>query len=128
MQLLDGKTAALAVKNRIKTQTASLLQAGKKQPHLAAILVGSNGASETYVANKIKSCAEVGFKSSLIRLPETAEEKTVIEAIEKLNQDDDVDGILVQLPLPAHIHEQKIINLVDPDKDVDGFHPINIGK
>lgn len=128
MQILDGKTVSQAVKNEIKEKTARLKAQGKKTPHLAAILVGSNGASETYVASKVKSCEEIGFTSTLIRLNDDIAEETLIQAIEKLNADDDVDGILVQLPLPKQISEEKIINLIHPDKDVDGFHPMSIGK
>ncbi len=128
MQILDGKIVSQAVKDSIKENTAALKQQGKKTPHLAAVLVGTNGASETYVASKVKSCEEVGFKSTLIRLDENIEEAVLIEAIEKLNNDADVDGILVQLPLPKQISEEKIINIIHPDKDVDGFHPMSIGK
>ena len=128
MQILDGKIVSQAVKDAIKIKTAALKNAGKKTPHLAAILIGSNGASETYVASKVKNCEEVGFKSSLIRLPETVDEDTLVTAIEQLNVDSDVDGILVQLPLPKQISEAKIISLIHPDKDVDGFHPMSIGK
>ena len=128
MQILDGKIVSQSVKNNLKEKTTLYKKEGKKKPHLAAILVGSNGASETYVAGKVKSCEEVGFKSSLIRFDENIEEATLITAIEKLNNDDDVDGILVQLPLPKQIDEGKIISLINPDKDVDGFHPVSIGK
>jgi methylenetetrahydrofolate dehydrogenase (NADP+)/methenyltetrahydrofolate cyclohydrolase len=128
MQILDGKIVSQAVKDDIKIKTDALKNTGKKTPHLAAILVGSNGASETYVASKVKSCEEVGFKSSLIRLPETIDEADLITAIEELNAAADVDGILVQLPLPKQISEAKIIGLIHPDKDVDGFHPMSIGK
>lgn len=128
MQILDGKIVSQAVKDAIKIKTDALKSAGKKTPHLAAILIGSNGASETYVASKVKNCEEVGFKSSLIRLPETVDEATLVTAIEQLNGDDDVDGILVQLPLPKQISEAKIISLIHPEKDVDGFHPMSIGK
>ena len=128
MQILDGKIVSQAVKDSIKEKTAALKQDGKKTPHLAAVLVGTNGASETYVASKVKSCEEVGFKSTLIRLDENIEEAVLIDAIEKLNNDADVDGILVQLPLPKQISEEKIINIIHPDKDVDGFHPMSIGK
>lgn len=128
MQILDGKIVSQAVKDAIKIKTDALKSAGKKAPHLAAILIGSNGASETYVASKVKNCEEVGFKSSLIRLPETVDEATLVTAIEQLNADGDVDGILVQLPLPKQISEAKIISLIHPDKDVDGFHPMSIGK
>jgi methylenetetrahydrofolate dehydrogenase (NADP+)/methenyltetrahydrofolate cyclohydrolase len=128
MQILDGKIVSQAVKDDIKIKTDALKNTGKKAPHLAAILVGSNGASETYVASKVKSCEEVGFKSSLIRMPETIDEADLITAIEELNAAADVDGILVQLPLPKQISEAKIIGLIHPDKDVDGFHPMSIGK
>lgn len=128
MQILDGKIVSQAVKDSIKEKTEVLKQEGKKTPHLAAVLVGTNGASETYVASKVKSCEEVGFKSTLIRLDENIEEAVLIDSIEKLNNDADVDGILVQLPLPKQISEEKIINIIHPDKDVDGFHPMSIGK
>ncbi len=128
MQILDGKIVSQAVKDTVKEQTALLKSTGRKTPHLAAILVGSNGASETYVASKVKSCEEIGFASTLIRLDVTVEEGELIAAIEKLNADDDVDGILVQLPLPKQISEEKIISLISPDKDVDGFHPMSVGK
>ena len=128
MQILDGKIVSQAVKDMVKEKTAQLKEQGKKTPHLAAVLIGNNGASETYVASKVKSCEEVGFKSSLIRLNDNIEEAVLIETIEQLNNDADVDGILVQLPLPKQINEEKIINLIHPDKDVDGFHPVSIGK
>lgn len=128
MKILDGKLVAQAVKDRLKEKLSILSEQKKKTPHLAAILVGSNGASETYVANKIKSCAEVGFGSTLIRLDESASEEELVNAINALNNNDDIDGILVQLPLPSHINEEKIINLVSPEKDVDGFHPLSTGK
>lgn len=128
MQILDGKIVSQAVKDAVKEKTSLLKSAGKKTPHLAAILVGSDGASETYVASKVKSCEEIGYTSTLIRLEPNIEESVLIEAIEKLNADNDVDGILVQLPLPKQISEEKIINLIHPDKDVDGFHPMSAGK
>ena len=128
MQILDGKIVSQAVKDTIKEKTAQLKFSRKKTPHLAAILVGANGASETYVASKVKSCEEIGFTSTLIRLDANITEAELIEAIEKLNANDDVDGILVQLPLPKQISEEKIINLIDPLKDVDGFHPMSVGK
>ena len=128
MQILDGKIVSQAVKDAVKEKTSLLKTAGKKTPHLAAILVGSDGASETYVASKVKSCEEIGYTSTLIRLEPNIEEAVLIEAIEKLNADSDVDGILVQLPLPKQISEEKIINLIHPDKDVDGFHPMSVGK
>ena len=128
MQILDGKLVSQSVKDQLKTKTDLLKSGGKKIPHLAAILIGSNGASETYVASKVKTCNEIGFKSSLIRFEENIAEPDLIEAIEQMNNDDDIDGILVQLPLPKQISEEKIINLIHPDKDVDGFHPVSIGK
>lgn len=128
MEILDGKLVSQAVKDKIKESTAAAKAAGKKTPHLAAILVGNNGASETYVASKVKSCEEVGFKSTLLRLDENLAETELVEAIEKLNKDADVDGILVQLPLPKQISEDRIIGVIDPAKDVDGFHPISVGK
>lgn len=128
MQILDGKIVSQAVKDSIKAKTAQLKEQGKKTPHLAAVLVGNNGASETYVASKVKSCEEVGFKSTLIRLDADIAENALISAVERLNNDADVDGILVQLPLPKQINEEKIINLIHPDKDVDGFHPVSVGK
>ncbi len=128
MQILDGKTVAEAVKVHIKAQ--AILHKNDKgiTPHLAAILIGSNGASETYVASKIKNCADVGFKSTLIRFDGSATEEEITESIKKLNEDEDVHGILLQLPLPKHIDESAIINVIDPKKDVDGFHPISVGK
>lgn len=128
MQILDGKKAAQAIKDGLKMNVAVLATEGKKVPHLAAILVGSNGASETYVAAKVKACEEVGFKSTLIRFDESAYEIKLLEKIQELNSDPDVDGILVQLPLPKHISDEKVINAIDPDKDVDGFHPVNVGR
>jgi methylenetetrahydrofolate dehydrogenase (NADP+) / methenyltetrahydrofolate cyclohydrolase len=128
MELLDGKKAAQAIKDDLKIEVAALAAEGKKIPHLAAILVGTNGASETYVAAKVKACEEVGFKSTLMRLEETISEYKLLEKIRELNTDPDVDGILVQLPLPKHISDEQVINAIDPDKDVDGFHPVNVGK
>ncbi len=128
MQILDGKVVSQAVKDDIKQQTIILKNEGKKIPHLAAVLAGSNGASETYVASKIRSCEEVGFTSTLVRLPADVSEAALIEEVIKLNEDSDIDGILVQIPLPKHIDESKIINLIHPAKDVDGFHPVSVGK
>lgn len=128
MQILDGKTVSQAVKDTLKVKVNVLKEEGKKVPHLAAILIGNNGASETYVASKVKNCEEVGFKSTLIRLSDDVAENVLINSIEELNNDPDVDGILVQLPLPKQISEEKIIGLIHPDKDVDGFHPVSIGK
>ncbi len=128
MQILDGKIVSQAVKDAVKEKTNRLRAAGKKTPHLAAILIGTNGASETYVASKVKSCEEVGFKSTMLRLSDAITEAELVAAIEKLNADTDIDGILVQLPLPKQINEATVINLVHPDKDVDGFHPMSVGK
>ena len=128
MQLLDGKFLSAQIKAEIKIEVEQIKANGGKTPHLAAILVGNNGASETYVASKIRSCEEIGFKSSLVRLNDTASEAEVLAEIEKLNQDPDVDGFIVQLPLPAHISENRVMEAVNPAKDVDGFHPINVGR
>jgi methylenetetrahydrofolate dehydrogenase (NADP+)/methenyltetrahydrofolate cyclohydrolase len=128
MQILDGKKAAQAIKDELKITVAQRIIEGKKAPHLAAILVGNNGASETYVAAKVKACAETGFKSTLIRLEDTIPENRLLDKIEELNHDPDIDGILVQLPLPKHISDKKVINAISPDNDVDGFHPTTIGK
>lgn len=128
MQILDGKKASQAIRDELKIDVAQLAIEGKKVPHLAAILVGNNGASETYVAAKVKACEEVGFKSTLIRMEADTTENRLLEQIEDLNTDPDVDGILVQLPLPKHISDEKVINAIDADKDVDGFHPISVGK
>ncbi len=128
MEILDGKLVAQAVKDKLKRETDERIKNGKKIPHLAAVLIGSNGASETYVASKVKSCSEIGFKSTLIRLPQDISETQLLNKLEELNEDFDVDGILVQLPLPQQISEQKIIETIFPSKDVDGFHPESVGK
>lgn len=128
MQILDGKLTAQAIKDSIKDKVAALVAGGKRTPHLAAILVGNNGASETYVASKVKTCAEIGFESTLKRFPETITEKELLDAISDLNNDNAIDGILVQLPLPKHISEEKVIEAIHPDKDVDGFHPVTVGR
>lgn len=128
MLVLDGKIASHAIKESLKTQVASIVQSGKRAPHLAAILVGNNGASETYVASKVKNCAEIGFESTLIRLEANVTEAVLLATIEELNNNDLIDGILVQLPLPKHISEQKVIEAINPHKDVDGFHPTSAGK
>jgi len=128
MNLLDGKIVSQAVKDRLKAQAEERMLNGKKVPHLAAILIGNNGASETYVASKVKSCAEVGFKSTLIRYDENVTEQNLIFKLTELNEDFDIDGILVQLPLPKHISEQKVIETIFPEKDVDGFHPESVGR
>ncbi len=128
MQILDGKKAAQAIKDELKIDVAQLAAEGKKVPHLAAILVGSNGASETYVAAKVKACDESGFKSTLIRFENDISANKLLDKIEELNTDPDIDGILVQLPLPKHISDEEVINAIDPDKDVDGFHPVSVGR
>jgi len=128
MQILDGKKVSQAIKDELKINVAQMANEGKKIPHLAAVLVGSNGASETYVAAKVKACEEVGFKSTLVRFEEEVSEFKLLEKIHSLNNDPDVDGILVQLPLPKHISDEEVINSIDPDKDVDGFHPVSVGK
>ena len=128
MQILDGKIVSQTVKDNIKEKMLFVEKEGRKTPHLAAVLVGTDGASETYVASKVKNCAEVGFKSTLIRFDENVAEDVLLKAIEKLNSDEDIDGILIQLPLPAQINEEKVISSIDPNKDVDGFHPLNTGK
>lgn len=128
MQILDGKETAQAIKDSLKIEVAQLHARGNPVPHLVAVLVGANGASETYVASKVKACGEVGFKSTLIRLEEDVTELKLLEMIRGLNGDPEVDGILVQLPLPAHISDEEVINTIDPAKDVDGFHPNNVGR
>ncbi len=128
MTIIDGKLISAQVKQELKAEVEKQKATGGKIPHLAAILVGDNGASETYVASKIRSCEEIGFKSTLIRRDVTSTEAEVLEIIAQLNADDDIDGFIVQLPLPAQINVDKIIEAIDPRKDVDGFHPINIGR
>lgn len=128
MTLIDGKQTATDIKREIAEEVASMKARGERAPHLAAILVGHDGGSETYVANKVKSCAECGFTSSLIRFEDDVTEERLLEEIERLNADPEVDGFIVQLPLPRHIDEQKIVCAVDPAKDVDGFHPVNVGR
>jgi len=128
MQILNGKEAAQAIKDALKLDVAQLASNGKEVPHLVAILVGNNGASETYVGAKVKACEEVGFKSTLIRFEEDISSFRLLETIRELNGDPDVDGILVQLPLPPHISPEEVINTIDPSKDVDGFHPNTVGQ
>jgi len=128
MKILDGKIVSQAVKDRLKEEVNILNKKNNRTPHLAAVLTGNNGASETYVSNKIKSCAEVGFKSTLIRHNDSINEERLAISINELNDNDEIDGILVQLPLPEHLNEEKILGLIRPDKDVDGFHPVNAGK
>lgn len=128
MVIIDGKETAMEIKQEIAKEVKRMMAAGEKQPHLAAILVGHDGGSETYVANKVKACDECGFKSTLIRFEDDITEDELFQAIDKLNHNDDVDGFIVQLPLPRHIDEQKVIEAIDYKKDVDGFHPINVGR
>ncbi len=127
MLLLDGNAASKSIKKNLAAQAKFLVEQGKRAPHLAAILIGNNGASETYVASKVRSCAEVGYESTLLRLDGDIKESELIEKIQAFNSDDSIDGILVQLPLPNHINEANIINTIHPDKDVDGFQPMSIG-
>ncbi len=128
MTLIDGKKTAAEIKSEIAAEVEEMKARGERAPHLAAILVGHDGGSETYVANKVKACEECGFTSSLIRFEDDLTEERLIEEIKRLNEDDSVDGFIVQLPLPRHIDEQNIIRAIDPAKDVDGFHPINVGR
>ena len=128
MQLIDGKATAMAIKQEIAQRVKEIVANGGKQPHLAAILVGHDGGSETYVAAKVKACGECGFKSSLIRFESDVTEEDLLNKVQELNDDPDVDGFIVQLPLPRHISEQKVIEAIDYRKDVDGFHPINVGR
>jgi methylenetetrahydrofolate dehydrogenase (NADP+)/methenyltetrahydrofolate cyclohydrolase len=128
MEILDGQVVSQATKDELKMKVGQLIAAGRKVPHLAAVLVGSNGASETYVGSKVRTCEEIGYTSTLLRLPEDISEFKLLQAIEDLNNDPDVDGILVQLPLPKHISEAKVIETIEPSKDVDGFHPMSAGK
>jgi len=128
MQLLDGKKTANDIKEEIAQSVLEIKSKGGKIPHLAAIIVGNDGASQTYVSSKVKACQKVGFNSTLIELPEDITEEQLLDEIELLNKDNDIDGFIVQLPLPKHIDEQKVLMLVNPDKDVDGFHPTNVGR
>lgn len=128
MTLIDGKHTAETIKKEIADEVAAMVAAGQRPPHLAAILVGHDGGSETYVANKVKACEMCGFQSSLLRFDEDITEEELLAEIDKLNNDPGVDGFIVQLPLPGHIDEQKVTEAVDPAKDVDGFHPVNVGK
>jgi methylenetetrahydrofolate dehydrogenase (NADP+) / methenyltetrahydrofolate cyclohydrolase len=128
MQIIDGKLISAEVKAELQKEVEKIALSGGKIPHLAAVLIGDNGASETYVASKIKSCEQIGFKSTLIRRDSSSTETEVLEIIAQLNNDVDIDGFIVQLPLPKHINVDKIIEAIDHKKDVDGFHPINIGR
>ena len=128
MELIDGKKIADDIKKEIAIEVEKMVAEGKKRPHLAAVLVGHDGGSETYVAHKVKACEQCGFTSTLIRFEDDVTEEKLLETIEELNNNADVDGFIVQLPLPKHISEQKIIEAIDYRKDVDGFHPINVGR
>ncbi|MDA9325169.1 bifunctional 5,10-methylene-tetrahydrofolate dehydrogenase/5,10-methylene-tetrahydrofolate cyclohydrolase [Flavobacteriales bacterium] len=128
MIILDGKKTSSDIKNEIAAEVINLIDKGMKTPHLAAILVGNNGASETYVNAKVKACNRVGYDSTLVRLDERISEESLVEEIIKINKNDSIDGLIVQLPLPKHINEKKIINTIIIEKDVDGFHPLNIGN
>lgn len=128
MTLIDGKNTAAAIKEEIKAEVDQMIAAGQKRPHLAAVLVGHDGGSEAYVKNKVIACEKCGFKSSLIRLEEDTTEEQLLDCIRSLNEDPDVDGFIVQLPLPKHINEQNVINTIDYRKDVDGIHPMNAGR
>ena len=128
MQLIDGKAVSAAIKKEIATEVENIIANGGKRPHLAAILVGHDGGSETYVANKVKACEECGFKSTLIRYESEITEEELLKKVDELNNDPDVDGFIVQLPLPGHIDEQRITEAIDYRKDVDGFHPVNAGR
>ncbi len=128
MILIDGKQTAATIRKEIAGEVEKMVRLGQRPPHLAAILAGSDGGSITYVNNKIKDCAEVGFTSSLFRFDESVTEEELLQTVEKLNQDPEVDGFIVQLPLPRHIREHRIIEAVNPSKDVDGFHPVNVGR
>jgi methylenetetrahydrofolate dehydrogenase (NADP+)/methenyltetrahydrofolate cyclohydrolase len=128
MVLIDGKATANQIKNEIAEEVKAITSKGERAPHLAAVLVGNDGASLTYVGSKVRSCEKVGFDSSLIRLPEETTEQELLAKIEELNQDETLDGYIVQLPLPKHIDEEKVLLAIDPKKDVDGFHPSNFGR
>lgn len=128
MELIDGKATAAAIKSEIAAATAALAAEGKRAPHLVAVLVGHDGGSETYVANKIKACEACGFRSTTIRREDSVSQEELLELIDSLNRDAEVDGFIVQLPLPRHIDEDAVIRAIDPDKDVDGFHPVNVGR
>ncbi len=127
-KLIDGKKVSSDIKQEIAEEVKTFKQEKGKVPHLAAVLVGNDGASETYVAHKVKACEQVGFRSTLVRMDSTVTEKELLDKVDELNADNDIDGFIVQLPLPDHISEDKVIEAVDPSKDVDGFHPVNLGK
>jgi len=128
MKILDGKKISNQIKEEIAVEVTAMKERGEKVPHLAAVLVGNDGASLTYVGSKVRSCKRIGFESTLIHLPEETTQEALLQQVHDLNADNDIDGYIVQLPLPKHIDEQKVLMAVDPDKDVDGFHPVNFGK
>jgi len=128
MQIIDGKNTAAEIKKEIKLEVSQKVQNGGKAPHLAAVLVGNDGGSVTYVNHKVNDCKEVGFQSTLLKYEETITEPELLEVVQKLNNDADIDGFIVQLPLPKHIDEHNILEAINPEKDVDGFHPVNVGK
>lgn len=128
MQVIDGKATAGEIKAEIRLEVEAILASGKRAPHLAAILIGHDGGSETYVAYKIKDCEEVGFRSTLVRFEEDVDEQVLLDKIIEMNNDVELDGFIVQLPLPDHINEQNVIEAINPAKDVDGFHPVNVGR
>ncbi len=128
MTLLDGKQTSNEIKDELAVEVELFVKSGGKQPHLAAILVGNDGASKTYVNAKVKACDKVGFKSTLVKLEDTTSQSELLSEVEKLNNNPDVDGFIVQLPLPSHIDEQAVLEAIHPEKDVDGFHPVNVGK
>lgn len=128
MEILDGKKISAEIKAEIKAEVEKIKAEGRRAPHLAAVLVGDNGASVTYVNSKVRSCEEVGFDSTLIKFPDTVSQKELLDKIAELNDDPAIDGFIVQLPLPAHIDEKLVTESISPDKDVDGFHPVNMGR
>lgn len=127
-QLIDGKAVAEQIKKELAAEVEKIKQDGRKAPHLVAILVGHDGGSEAYVANKVRNCEEIGLRSSLIRFEDDVTEQALLDKVNELNADDDVDGLIVQMPLPKHISSQRVIEAIDYRKDVDGFHPINVGR
>ena len=128
MTLIDGKATAAAIKQEIAKEVEEMVVRGARRPHLAAVLVGHDGGSETYVRNKVIACEQCGFQSSLIRFEENVTEDELLQCVDRLNNDKEIDGFIIQLPLPKHINEQKVIMAVDYRKDVDGFHPVNVGR
>ena len=127
-QIIDGKNVSNLIKQEIADEVADIKKKGGKIPHLVAILVGTDGASETYVSHKEKACEKVGFRSTIVRMKESVTENELLKKIDEFNCDDDIDGLIVQVPLPDHISENKVVEAIDPEKDVDGFHPVNIGR